>query len=182
MERLLGASWISLLLHQVEEYGWPGRFPGILNRCFFRSDRPDRYPLNPRSAFWINVGVAWGSYGLAALAGEAALWLGIATLTVSLGNVGFHCVILNRRARTWYPLGVGTSVVLFLPLTALFFGTLGAGEVATAADYWMGRPLGLVLNFAGIVGLLRLLADPGTEWAFAGHQAGTDGGPGAEPE
>jgi hypothetical protein len=172
VERVLWASWIALLLHQAEEYLWPGTFPGVLNRVFFRSGRPDRYPLNQRSAFWVNVGVGWSSYGLAAVFGEAALWLGIATMTVSVGNAFFHCLVLNRRGGTLYHPGVATSLFLFLPLAALFVGLLVREGGATAADLLFGVPLGLVLNFVGIVGLLRILADPESRWVFPGRRVG----------
>ena len=172
VERVLWASWIALLLHQAEEYLWPGGFPGFLNRVFFRSGSPDRYPLNRRSAFWVNVGIGWSSYGLAAILGEQALWLGVATLTVSASNAFFHLVVLNRRGPTLYHPGVATSLFLFLPLAVFFVGIPGREGGATMADYLLGVPLGLVLNFAGIVGLLRLLADPETPWVFPAWQAG----------
>ncbi len=46
MELVLWLSLGSLFLHQVEEWRWPGYFPGMLNAKVFESPHPDRYPLN----------------------------------------------------------------------------------------------------------------------------------------
>ncbi|MGI4742696.1 MAG: HXXEE domain-containing protein [Janthinobacterium lividum] len=92
---LLGGSFVTLLLHQVEEYRWPGYFPGMLNAAVYRSSLPDRYPLNPQTAFLINVPLGWTAYALAALFGPQLPWLGIATVLVSLGNVGAHAVFFR---------------------------------------------------------------------------------------
>jgi hypothetical protein len=32
----------ALMVHQFEEYGFPGYFPGVLNAGIFKSDKPDR--------------------------------------------------------------------------------------------------------------------------------------------
>lgn len=37
LQVILWLSLISLLLHQVEEYRWPGYFPGMINRAVYHS-------------------------------------------------------------------------------------------------------------------------------------------------
>lgn len=106
---LLWLSLISLLLHQVEEYRWPGYFPGMTNRMLYRSSQPDRYPLNTRTALIVNVVMGWGSYAAAAVAGSRLPWLGIATLLVSAGNVVAHTLLFNWKGRTWYNPGQATA-------------------------------------------------------------------------
>ena len=32
----------ALMVHQFEEYGFPGYFPGLLNAGIFKSEKPDR--------------------------------------------------------------------------------------------------------------------------------------------
>ncbi|MBL0009004.1 MAG: hypothetical protein IPP25_17995 [Saprospiraceae bacterium] len=56
----------------------------------FKSKMPDRYPLNTNSAFYVNVVVGWTSHFLAAVLAEKAIWLGIATMVVSVGNALAH--------------------------------------------------------------------------------------------
>jgi hypothetical protein len=128
---LLWLNLIALLLHQFEEYRLPGTFPGMLNRVMFASSRPDRYPLNTNTALIINVFVGWTVYLLAAMLGEQTVWLGIAAMLVSLGNVLAHTLLFNIRGKTWYNPGMLTAVVLFAPLVARFAAVTAQSERAT---------------------------------------------------
>src|SRR5918993_5679387 len=51
----------ALMVHQFEEYGFPGYFPGLLNAGVFKSGKPDRYPLNTNSALIVNAAVSYRS-------------------------------------------------------------------------------------------------------------------------
>ena len=44
--RLQMLSFVAILVHQLEEYGWPGGEPAIMNIALQKSDIPNRYPLN----------------------------------------------------------------------------------------------------------------------------------------
>jgi len=152
--------WISLLTlfaHQVEEWRWPGWFPGMLNVVLFRSDDPWRFPLNVRSGLVVNVVVGWGSYLLAALFGERALWLAMATILVSLGNCVLHLIVIPIRGRIPYNPGMATSLVLFLPVSVWFFVT--AWSSMSVGDVVVGLLLGIVLNVGGVIGVIRALED-----------------------
>lgn len=159
-------SLISLFLHQLEEYRIWGTFPGMTNGKVFNSETPDRYPLNALSSVYVNVFVGWGSYLLAAIFAERTVWLGIATMLVSIGNVFGHVILFNVRGRTLLNAGILTSVLLFAPLSFFFFETIHAENLAAAMDYWIGIPLGLVLNFAGILGIIFLLKNQKTTYVF----------------
>src|SRR3982751_4460196 len=87
---LMWLSLISLFLHQLEEYRIAGTFPGMVNTVMYASKIPDRYPLNANTAFYVNVVIGWTFYFLAAILAEKAIWLGIATIMVSIGNVVAH--------------------------------------------------------------------------------------------
>ena len=57
----------ALMVHQFEEYGFPGYFPGLLNAGVFKSDKPDRYPLNTNSALIVNAAAGYPFYLLPVL-------------------------------------------------------------------------------------------------------------------
>jgi len=61
-----------------------GTFPGMINSAVFKSPWPDRYPLNANTSLYVNVFVSWTSYLPAAIFAERAVWLGMATMTVSI--------------------------------------------------------------------------------------------------
>lgn len=56
---LLSVSLITLFLHQFEEYQFPGYFPRMLNTAVFKSNQPDRFPLNANTSWIINVWLGW---------------------------------------------------------------------------------------------------------------------------
>lgn len=153
--------WISLLTlfaHQVEEWRWPGWFPGMLNVVLFRSDDPWRFPLNVRSGLVVNVVVGWGSYFLAALLHENALWLAMATILVSVGNCVLHLLVIPIRGKMIYNPGMVTSLLMFLPVSVWFF--LVAWPMMSVTDIVIGFVIGVVLNVGGVIGMIHLLQDP----------------------
>lgn len=155
---LLWVSLFTLFAHQVEEWRWPGWFPGMLNVVLFRSADPWRFPLNVRSGLAVNVGVGWIGYTLAALLGERALWLAFATILVSLGNCILHLIVLPIRGRMPYNPGMVTSLVFFLPVIVWFF--IKVWPLMSMTDIVVGFIVGLVLNVGGVVGLIRLMENP----------------------
>lgn len=164
---LLWLSLLSLLAHQVEEWRWPGWFPGMLNVVLFRSTDPWRFPLNVRSGLAVNVGVGWLGYLLAALLAERALWLALATIMVSIGNCVLHLIVIPIRGRMPYNPGMATSLLLFLPLSIWF--VVGFWSSMSIGDIIAGLALGIVLNVGGVIGLIRIMEDPAAP-PFAARQ------------
>ena len=155
---LLWVSLLTLFAHQLEEWRWPGWFPGMLNVVLFRSTDPWRFPLNIRSGLAVNVGVGWVGYTLAALLGERALWLAFGRILVSLGNCVLHLIVLPIRGRMLYNPGMATSLLMFLPVIIWFF--IEAWPLMSTADKVLGLILGLLLNVVGVIGLIRVMENP----------------------
>ncbi|PGD75970.1 HXXEE domain-containing protein, partial [Bacillus wiedmannii] len=76
---LLALSFVAILVHQFEEYRWPGYFAGLFNVVIFKSDIPDRYPLNTQSAMVINILIAYVFY-LLPFFFPNIIWLGLAPI------------------------------------------------------------------------------------------------------
>lgn len=163
---LMWLSLVSLFLHQLEEYRIAGTFPGMVNRVMFNSSQPDRYPLNTNSALAVNVWVGWTAYFLAAITGEKFIWLGVATILVSLGNVLAHAFVFNLKGKTIYNAGMATSLLFFVPCVFFFFWIIAEGNLATITDYLIGVPLGIALNVLGILKLITWLSDKNTKYIF----------------
>jgi len=163
---LLWISFISLLLHQFEEYGYPGYFPGVINKVLFSSKYPDRYPLNTNTAFIVNVLLGWTLYLFSAVFAERTLWLAIAAILVSCGNVIAHTLLFNIRGKTIYNPGMLTALVLFLPISVYFFIFITRYNLANVNDYLIGIPLGLAINYFGIIKLIIILKNKQTIFIF----------------
>lgn len=159
-------SLFSLFLHQLEEYRIVGTFPGMVNKVMYNSDQPDRFPLNTNTSVYVNVYMGWTSYFLAAIFGEKAVWLGIATILVSLGNIIAHTTVFNIKGKTFYNAGLATSWLLFAPCIYFFFRTIHIENIVTTTDYLIGIPLGIILNIVGILKLIDWFSDKNTSYIF----------------
>jgi hypothetical protein len=165
-QQLVWLNLLALFLHQLEEYRYPGTFPGMINRVMFKSLLPDRYPLNPQSALIINVVTGWGTYGAAAILAEKAAWLGIATMLVSAGNVLAHTLLFNGKGKTWYNAGMVTALLLFTPVAGYFFYLLLTGAGINPMEYAIGVILGILLTYLGILKMTDWMKDRNSAYRF----------------
>ncbi len=134
-------SLVSLLFHQLEEYRIAGTFPGMVNTVMYKSDMPDRYPLNTNTSLYVNVIVGWLFYLLAAIFAEQAIWLGLSTMLVSLGNTISHTTVFNIKGKTFYNAGLITSWLLFVPCIYFFLSIIYADQLIKMTDYLIGIPI-----------------------------------------
>jgi hypothetical protein len=167
---ILWLSLVSLFIHQLEEYRYHGYFPGMVNAAVYQSDRPDRYPLNTQTSLVVNVVMGWVAYLLAALLGSQCIWLGIATVLISLGNFFAHTLFFNIKGKTFYNPGMITGIMLFLPIAIWYYTTILADTHTRMTDWLIGVPLGIVLNYLGIVKLIDWLANRNTTYVFENRQ------------
>jgi hypothetical protein len=163
---LMWLSLVSLFFHQLEEYRIAGTFPGMVNAAVYKSDLPDRYPLNTNTSLYVNVLIGWLLYFLAALLAEQAIWLGLATMIVSIGNTIAHTTLFNIKGKTIYNAGLVTSWLLFAPCVYFFFSIVYADHLIKITDYLIGIPLGIALNVVGIIKLIDWMADKNTTYIF----------------
>lgn len=163
---LMWLSLVSLFFHQLEEYRIVGTFPGMINKVMYQSHMPDRYPLNTNTSLLINTIVGWLAYLLAACFATKAVWLGMATILVSLGNFAAHTFLFNIKGKTYYNAGMITSWVLFVPCIYCFFYIVYSGHLITTTDYLIGLPLGIALNLLGVLKMIDWLKDKNTAFIF----------------
>lgn len=163
---ILWSNLIALFLHQLEEYRIAGTFPGMINTVLFHSTKPDRYPLNTNTALFVNVVVGWTIYFFAAFFAEKAIWLGIAAILVSIGNTIAHTIVFNIKGKSVYNAGIITSCLLFIPCSYFFFRVIQTEHLATGRDYWIGIPLGIIINVFGVLKTIDWMADRDTKYVF----------------
>lgn len=165
---LLGISLVTLFLHQFEEYQFPGGFPRMINNAMFHSNNPDRYPLNPNTALLINTSIGWALYVSAFIFAEHAMWLTIASILVSVGNVVAHVFLFNIRGKTFYNPGMFTALFLFLPLSIYFFVYISQHGLMSSTSLIIGVILGVIINYFGVLKLITLLGNENTKFIFDG--------------
>jgi hypothetical protein len=164
VQLILLLNFIVLLLHQFEEYAWPGGEPWIINEVMNpKGNRPDRYPLNQNNAFVINVPLAYSFY-LVPVFFPGAVWVGLAPLLFGFSQFAAHGIANNRKLKSLYNPGLAAVVLGHVPL-----GIWYLREVHTTAWDWLFA-IGYMAIFI-VVGMLKvgygILADANSVYPFA---------------
>ena len=166
LQRLLLVNFIIILLHQFEEYSWPGGFPAIFNMVFMPSSTPDRYPLNQNSSMVANLILAYG-FNLVPVFFHGAIWFGLAPvfLGVFIQVIG-HVILINYRLRSLYNPGVATALFGHLPVGILYIHHIQANHLVQSRDWAIA--VGYLVVFVGLLSLLelKLLGDKNSPYPF----------------
>ena len=160
MEAILVFNFFSLLLHQFEEYGYPGWFPGMFNRWVFGSGYSLHYPLNKISSWIVNVFFGWGIYVSSILWASQFPALGMACILLTSSNILAHFGF-SIKARKLYNPGLLTSLFLFLPTVILFFIFVDPINSFSNQVFWNGI----------LLGVISISAVPLTVLAFANEKS-----------
>jgi Protein of unknown function with HXXEE motif len=135
----------ALLMHQTEEWVWPGGFLPWMNREVLNSGE-DAFPLDPRLGLVINVGLGWGT-SLATMAGPRATAPAAFLYVSHLGNVALHVQWAVRHRR--YDPGLLTALSTLTPTAVIGLRALLAdpdvSRVAVAAGAAAGAASSVLL-------------------------------------
>ena len=106
----------ALLLHQFEEYVFPGGFRDFYNKVIRPRNALTRRSLSPAGVLLVNVVVAWPAYGLAAGLGGGIAWVAAGMALITLLNGLLHTALLVTK-RAYNP-GAVTAAFLLIPVGA----------------------------------------------------------------
>ncbi len=140
----------ALLLHQTEEWVWPGGFLPWINREVLGSDKDD-FPLDPRMALVINVGFGWGTT-LGTMAGPRAAAPSALLYVSHLGNAALHLQWAARHRR--YDPGALTSVLTLAPAALIGLRELHRDPAVSRTALAIGAVAGTAMSIA-LVPLLK---------------------------
>ena len=164
--RMNTISFIAMLIHQFEEYGFPGGEPMIMNLALQGSDIPDRYPLNQFSAMFTNVFFAYVIYLLPVLFPNVIL-LGIAPMLMGMMQFMVHGIMTNLKMKSIYNPGLGAVVFLHIPVGVAYIRHITVNQLASSVTWAIGIlytviATGFVLGYLTYIGL----SDRNTKWVF----------------
>ncbi|MGD8190712.1 HXXEE domain-containing protein [Brevibacillus ginsengisoli] len=171
IRRLLWLSFIAILVHQFEEYRWPGYFGGLFNGLIFNSKHPERYPLNTQSAMIINLVIAYLFYLLPVFF-PAVIWLGLAPIFMGFFQFFWHGIFANRKAKTIYNPGLFAVVFLHLPIGGWYINRIVSLGLVTTMDWILGTIYFIVAVYILIVKGNMWLKDKNSRYAFSRQQLG----------
>ncbi|HEY4064180.1 MAG TPA: HXXEE domain-containing protein [Puia sp.] len=160
-------SFMAMLVHQVEEYLYPGGFPLIANKAMFKENNaPDRYPLNANQCMISNVFLTYPFYIIPIFFPEA-IWLGLAVVGLGLFQVVAHCVLENLLLKRFYNPGCATALFLFLPIGAYYISYVTKHHLATKADFAVGSAVTLAAILVLFLLPILLLKNKNSRYPFS---------------
>ncbi|PYE47367.1 HXXEE domain-containing protein [Paenibacillus barcinonensis] len=155
LSMILWLSFIAILVHQFEEYRWPGYFGGLFNIVIFKSAQPKHYPLNPQSAMVINLIIAYVFYLLPVFF-PTLIWLALAPIFMGFFQFIWHGIFANIKAKTWYNPGLFAVLVLHFPIGGWYLYYIIEHKLASTTDW--------IIGFAYFAIAVYLLIIKGNMW------------------
>jgi hypothetical protein len=163
--RLQLLSFIAILVHQFEEYGWPGGGPAIMNRVIRKSDRPDRYPLNQFSAMLGNVLITYTVY-LIPVFFPNVIWLGLMPMLFGFGQFPAHAIVGNLKLKSFYNPGLAAVLFLHIPVGIYYIYYVVSNGLASRLDWVIA--IVYLLIVLGLFGVLtyKVLPNRDSKYPF----------------
>ena len=152
-------SFMAMLVHQFEEYAWPGGFPSITNiAAFGEKEAPDRYPLNANQCWISNVFLTYPFYVIPVFFPDL-IWLGLAQIMLGLMiQVPAHAIAVNIRLKSFYNPGLGATMFLQVPLGIYYIWYVATNNLASTGTYVIGFIGAIVAMLVLFLLPIRLLA------------------------
>lgn len=135
------------MLHETEEYLFPGGFVEFVNRDIYKQD-PETGMLDETLVYWINMGYIWLPLPICGLLAtydlRLAAWMPYFFIFQAVVHVG-----LSLAARRWYNPGLGTACLLHVPFAMWAIALLK--EAGVIQNLYFN--LYLLIGFVFILGL-----------------------------
>lgn len=167
LQRLLFMNFIVILLHQYEEYGFPGGEPAIMNMALQSSPTPTIYPLNQNSAMITNVGASYLFY-LIPVFFPNVIWLGLAPMLFAMMQFVVHGILTPKKLGQFYNPGLAAVILGHIPLGVYYIYYIHSNGIVTLWD-WLFAIMYLVIFLGVIMNKLTYswLADKNSPYPFA---------------
>lgn len=166
---ILVYSFMSVLAHQFEEYVLPGGGPVVINKANFdEKENYRRYPGNMNSAMYVNH-LAYLFY-IAAIIWPNLIWLGLGTMFFNLFQLIGHGLKMNHGMKTWYNPGLGTVIILFVPISIYYMSYITNNQLVSGWDWFGGVVTFILATLFTTILPVQILKDANTPYEVPEHQ------------
>ncbi|MCD8299640.1 MAG: HXXEE domain-containing protein [Clostridiales bacterium] len=163
---LLIFSWMGMLVHQFEEYAFPGGFPLISNMAGIgETEHPERYPLNARQCFVSNVIFCYLSY-IIPIFFPNLIWMGACQVFAGLWQILGHGIAMNIRLKKKYNPGLAATVFLQTPVAIIYIWYVCTYIPEKASQLWWGIPGSIALLLLTFIIPIIVMRDKNSPYAF----------------
>ena len=146
--------WLSLplyMIHQFEEYVYPGGFKEELNKVLLNENSSSEI-LTDKAALVINLGFIWILTPVLIVLGVISVVFPVILMTLVAFNGFIHLVVSIRFKR--YNPGLIASLLFNIPLGLYVLISLSLNSVATGIELFIGIVIGIILHMGLLVFLL----------------------------
>ncbi len=158
-------NFVALLLHQFEEYRFPGYFPGQFNAGVLKSETPDHYPLNTQLAMIINTALAYPFYVLPVIFPKK-VWLGLAPVLFGFGQALVHGIVFPLRAKARYSPGFLASLFLHLPIGIAYIRQIRREQPVKRTEWLKAVIYTIAFAAGGVAAPQQLFRDKESPYRF----------------
>lgn len=169
IQHILMMSFMALFAHQFEEYVLPGGGPVVINKGNFDEKEHYRnFPGNMHSAMIVNNS-AYLVY-LLALIFPQFIWLGLGTMFFNLFQLVGHGIKMNRGMKTWYNPGLGTTIVLLVPISIYYITYIVNHQLVSGWDWFGGAITFILATLITTILPVQLLKDINSPYVVPEYQ------------
>ncbi|TWS94661.1 HXXEE domain-containing protein [Streptococcus sp. sy018] len=166
LQRLMIIQWLCLLLHQFEEYALPGGFPSAWNIGMSGEvEKGDRYPLNTKSAFVVNICCAYPLF-ISGILFSQVIMLDLFITYFNLAQVIVHGFIMNKKMKTIYNPGLASVIFAMLPIGLYTLYIIQTTVQPTMMTWLLPALFFVPIAFLMIMLPILLFKDKNTSYAF----------------
>lgn len=167
LQLILTFSFMAMLVHQFEEYAYPGGFPSIANIISLgEKEVPDRYPLNANQCLISNVFLTYPFYILPIFFPQL-IWFGLGQVLLGMTiQLVAHGIVVNIRLKSFYNPGLLAVLFLHIPLGIYYIWYVIANHLAGVGDFVVGLLVAILASLL-LFGLpIRLLRSRTSRYPF----------------
>ena len=170
---ILMFSFMAMLVHQVEEYAYPGGFPAIANIVMLGEENvPERYPLNANQCLISNVFLTYPFY-IVPIFLPQVIWLGLAQVLMGMTlQLIAHGIVLNIRLKSLYNPGLASVVFLHVPIGIYYIWYVTTNHLASTGDFVIGSLATILAVIVLFVLPIWLLANKASKYPFSEAEMG----------
>lgn len=171
LQKCMIVLYMCLLVHEFEEYVFPGGFPASCNMALF-GEKTDigKYPLNEQSAFVVNVVCAYPLY-LVGIFCYQWLWYDVFICYFTAMQFLVHCLKINISLRSWYSPGCATSLLVMLPVGAYVLSYMAQNYDMPHYYWWAPLLCFPLVSLLTILLPILTFRNRETPYGFAPHES-----------
>jgi len=146
--------WLSLplyMIHQFEEYVYPGGFKEELNKVLLKENVSSEI-LTDKAALVVNIGFIWILTPVLIVLGAISIVFPVILMTLVAFNGFIHLVVSIRFKR--YNPGLIASLIFNIPLGVYVLIGLSLNSLVSGIELLIGIIIGLILHMGLLVFLL----------------------------